>query len=341
MGVTVGSPASFEYLANGVIDTSMPKNAAELELKYIRNMSVLTGDYSDVIRNAVLKGNNISSLYPGEADKNDLAQQFKIIAKLISGGLKTKIFMVSMGGFDTHDGQVDKTSTGTLTGQHANLLGKLSIAINAFQDDLKQLKIEDRVAGFTFSEFGRRIRSNDSYGTDHGAAAPMFVFGSKVVPGILGQNPQIPKSAGIGDVVEPDPEHDFRNIYATILKDWFGVDQQGVIDIMDSKNDVKMDLAIFRQGDIPVGDRDQIAIYPNYPNPFKDYTTIKFKTLEGQTSLVVYDTTGKKVRVLLEKNMSEGIHEITMNRESLSEGIYFCHLQNSGQQASVSMMVIS
>ena len=83
--------------------------------------------------------------------------------------------MVSFGGFDNHSLQT--TTTDPTLGTHATLLGRVSDAIKAFQDDLVFLGIEDRVVGMTFSEFGRRIKSNSSVGTDHGAAAPMFVFG--------------------------------------------------------------------------------------------------------------------------------------------------------------------
>jgi uncharacterized protein (DUF1501 family) len=86
--------------------------------------------------------------------------------------------MVTTGGFDTH--AVQANSTDTATGTHATLLQRVSDAVKAFQDDLKFLGVEERVMGMTFSEFGRRIKSNASGGTDHGAAAPLFVFGKNV-----------------------------------------------------------------------------------------------------------------------------------------------------------------
>lgn len=105
---------------------------------------------------------------------NSLADQLKIVARLIAGGLKTRIYMVSLGGFDTHSLQVNSTSRET--GNHANLLLKVSEGIKAFMADLNLLNANKRVIGMTFSEFGRRIKSNSSVGTDHGAAAPLFVF---------------------------------------------------------------------------------------------------------------------------------------------------------------------
>src|SRR5690606_33177448 len=127
----------------------------------------------DTIVGAAEKGANLSTLY---ADNNQLAQQLKTVALLISGGLKTKVYVVRIGGFDTHANQVQ--DGGPTTGQHANLLELLSDAIHAFHDDLKRLGVDKRVIGMTFSEFGRQIAANNSLGTDHGTAAPLFLFGS-------------------------------------------------------------------------------------------------------------------------------------------------------------------
>lgn len=135
---------------------------------------------------------------------------------------------MSLGGFDTHSGQVDATDTSI--GTHADLLGKLSAAIKAFMDDLTFLNIANRVTGMTFSEFGRRIISNASGGSDHGVAAPLFVFGHQVQGGILGSNPTIPSVVTSNDNIPM--QYDFRSIYATMLKDWFCLDQTAIDDIM-------------------------------------------------------------------------------------------------------------
>ena len=96
--------------------------------------------------------------------------------------------------------------------------------------DLAYLGIEDRVVGLTFSEFGRRIKSNSSEGTDHGAAAPMFVFGNAVQSGILGSNPVIPANASTSDNVPM--QYDFRSVYASILQDWLCVPTADLNSIM-------------------------------------------------------------------------------------------------------------
>lgn len=333
MGISVSSPEVFEYLAQGQADTSIPKTAAELELKYIRNMSVVSGDYSDVLRQAIQKGANLSSKYPPSSAKNYLAAQLKVVARLLAGGLKTRIFIVSMGGFDTHADQTNKDAFGTLTGTHANLMKNLSDAIAAFQDDLQLLKQDHRVAGFTFSEFGRRIRSNASYGTDHGAAAPMLVFGSGVIPGILGSNPQIPQNTKVGDSVVADPNHDFRNIYATVLNQWFGVAESEIQRIMDNKPDLNKELSIFRTKDqIDNNSKGKLKLITVFPNPFNDYTTIRFISGSGKAYLSLVDTAGKTVRVLLNESLKEGQHEVTLHRNGLSEGVYYVHLKQGNEK---------
>ena len=156
--------------------------------------------------------------------ETNLAEQLKTVALLIAGGLKTKIFVVSIGGFDTHANQVvegDKTS-----GEQAELLNTLSEAIAAFQKDLKLLGLEQRVAGMTFSEFGRQIASNDSFGTDHGTANNMFIMGGNLKSaGVMNAAPNL------SDLDKGDLKYqlDFRQVYAEVLQDWLKADRTKVI----------------------------------------------------------------------------------------------------------------
>ena len=218
MGMAISNPASFYDLINDK-PGAVPDTRAGDQIAYIREMSIKTDQYAGVIRNAAQKVAKQSDKYPATG-KNPLADQLKIVARLVAGGLRTKIYLVSMGGFDTHARQTEANDT--TTGNHAKLLAKLSEAIGAFQDDLAFLQIADRVMGMTFSEFGRRIRSNASGGTDHGAAAPVFIFGNSVMPGIVGDNPVLPVNATVNDNIAM--QHDFRAIYAALLEKWFQTD---------------------------------------------------------------------------------------------------------------------
>lgn len=217
MGMAITNPASFYAMINDN-PGPIPNTRAGDQIAFIREMSAKTDQYAGVIKKAAQRVTRQSDRYPA-AGKNQLADQLKIVARLIAGGLRTRIYIVSMGGFDTHAKQTETNDT--TTGSHARLLAKLSEAIGAFQTDLDQLQIADRVLGMTFSEFGRRIRSNASGGTDHGAAAPVFLFGNSVQSGIIGVNPVIPAQATVNDNISM--QFDFRGVYAGLLKDWFGV----------------------------------------------------------------------------------------------------------------------
>lgn len=219
MGMAISNPDSF-YELIGDKTAAIPRSRAGELLTYIREMSVKTDQYAGVIRKAAQRVTKQSDRYPA-AGKNPLADQLKIVARLVAGGLQTRIYLVSMGGFDTHAKQTETADT--TMGTHARLLTRLSEAVDAFVDDLAYLQVSSRVVGMTFSEFGRRIQSNASGGTDHGSAAPVFVFGDGVKPGIIGENPKFPEKLTVSDNLAM--QHDFRAIYSTLLEKWFRTDE--------------------------------------------------------------------------------------------------------------------
>jgi uncharacterized protein (DUF1501 family) len=159
---------------------------------------------SDEIRAITSRGGNQAS-YPG----SQLANSLKLVAKLIGGGMATRVYYVSQGGYDTHTNQ---------SGTHERLLTDLGDALKAFVADLKTQGNLDRVLVMTFSEFGRRVSENASGGTDHGAAAPMFVIGNKVKTGLLGKYPSLASAdLNLGDLKF---NVDFRSVYSGILEHW-------------------------------------------------------------------------------------------------------------------------
>lgn len=162
---------------------------------------------------AVLEADRAAAKYP----ESGLARKLKQIAQLIDAGLNTRIFYVSLDGFDTHSNQL---------GGHAALLAELSGAVSAFVEDLAARGQLDRVAVFCFSEFGRRVRENASQGTDHGTAAPVFVAGGRVRPGLLAPQPSLADLDGEGDLKF---HTDFRRVYATLLDRWLGYPSQAVL----------------------------------------------------------------------------------------------------------------
>jgi len=318
MGMSISNPSSFYSFVNNQVDPA-PDSYAGKELSFIREMSKQTQQYGTVIKNANAKVTTQSPYPTG----NSLADQLKIVARLIKGGLKTKIYMVSYGGFDTHANQV--VTTDTATGTHARLLGNVSSAIKAFQDDLRFLGVHNRVIGMTFSEFGRRILSNASSGTDHGAAAPMFVFGAQVRSGVTGNTPSIPSNSTVNDNIPY--QYDFRSIYASLLSSWLCVDS-GTLNKVMLKNFQQLPITQLGVCPVsnPVGDTQQLLTI--YPNPFQRQMTIQFKTNGGHTLVQVLDGAGRLVRILFDREFSAGTYRVDFNGEQLPTGIYYIRLQN-------------
>jgi uncharacterized protein (DUF1501 family) len=148
-----------------------------------------------------------------------LANNLKIIAGLISGGLSTRIYHTRLGGFDTHSNQ--RIS-------HDRLMLQIDEAVSAFYKDLKAQNQDKRVLTMTMSEFGRRVQENGSRGTDHGAAAALFMFGPGVKPGIHGKHPSLTDLQGGGG---GSLKHttDFRSVYATLIDKWIGGNSETVL----------------------------------------------------------------------------------------------------------------
>ena len=148
--------------------------------------------------------------------QGQLAASLNIISRMIAGGLPTRVYYASQGGFDTHAGQMNA---------HERLMGEFNDAIAAFVADLKQQGNFERVLLMTFSEFGRRVQENANGGTDHGAAAPMLVLGGAVKPGLFGKYPSLT------DLDHGDLKFniDFRSVYGTVLDRWLKAPSQIVL----------------------------------------------------------------------------------------------------------------
>ncbi len=225
--ITIQDPNTFYQLVSGSSSggqDQIPQTTAGVELAYLREVAAQSVSFASRVRVAADRAANQSTLYP-PAGQNALADQLKIVARLIAGGLKTRVYHVTLGGFDLHSNQV--VSSDTTTGVHATLLGKLAVAFQAFEDDLQLLECDHRVIGMTFSEFGRRVVSNASLGTDHGTSEPVFLFGRYVQPGIVGSNPNL-SDLSSGNLTM---QFDFRSVYASVLTQWFGTDaaEQGAV----------------------------------------------------------------------------------------------------------------
>lgn len=184
--------------------------------EFIRNVGHEVYTSTEAIKGALKSYDEKAGARANYPNNNGLATRLQTIAKLISGGLSTRVYYASMGGFDTHANQA---------GSHANLMGNLGDAISAFLKDMELQGRGNDVIVMTFSEFGRRVHENGSQGTDHGAASVMFVAGGGVKGGVYGQYPSL-TDLDSGDLKMTT---DFRTVYAALLDKWLGAPSAQVL----------------------------------------------------------------------------------------------------------------
>jgi uncharacterized protein (DUF1501 family) len=327
-GYTISDPNAFINNADGGEDPITPGTPAADKLLYVRDISRQSQAYYNVVKNAYnLPGNANLVTYPS----NSLANQLKIVARLINGGLKTKIYVVSVGGFDTHSAQVNTLDTST--GAHANLMATLGNSIQAFHNDLKLMNKDQRVLGMTFSEFGRRVKSNASVGTDHGYGAPMFVFGTPATAGVIGANPILPAVAGVNDNLPM--VNDFRDIYWSIMKRWLCQDVPSLNEIMIrpyTNIDVcsNVDCGPGISGRVA---NEQLNLVKNFPNPVEGVTKVEFKTDGGTTVLQLMGQNGLLLENLLEHKYDRPkTINIQVDMSKYKPGLYYLFFQNGSKQ---------
>jgi uncharacterized protein (DUF1501 family) len=281
-------------------------------MEYLSTMISQANDYGVAVNTAANNGSTLSAMYD---DDNPLATQLRYVAQMISGGLKTKIYIVNIDGFDTHDAQVEDGAAAT--GSHAYLLKTVSDAIAAFQDDLMLLGLEDRVAGMTFSEFGRQIASNASFGTDHGDAAPLFLFGACANAQIHGPNPVI--SDQIEDQAGIPMQVDFRDVYASVLRYWFGADPD---DIQAMFEHTVTFYDVFPGCPLGLEENADEAESLLFPNPCGDNTTLRIKVNDERVTIQVRDMLGRLVREVCSKQFPPGTHDIPVDMYGTAQGEY-------------------
>ena len=290
VGYCASNPENILNVINATSDPA-PNSDYGKEVTFLRLMKSQSNLYRSSIQNAYNTPKPLSADYPGD---NRLADQLKIVAKLINGGLKTPVYIVTHPeSFDSHDGQVN--SLDKKTGTHPKNLATLSKAIGAFQEDLRLIGKEELVTGMTFSEFGRRIASNGSLGTDHGTTAPVMFFGAALntgaqnvagtahpVSGMIGTSPDLPRNAGGGDFIPM--QFDYRQLYSTVMQDWLNMSEQQANAVLGGTFEK---LPIFKSGaasfnkPVDFAADDFISIYPNPVTnnqiniQFKDFVTSK------------------------------------------------------------------
>lgn len=311
-----------------------------LELQYIIDTDRLSNQYSQAISNAFNSGNNTNS-YPD----TDLSNQLKTVARLISGGLETKIYIVRIGGFDTHNNQ--NNNENTIEGKHNDLLTEVSEAIRSFFVDLDSQSLSDDVVGLTFSEFGRKAKENGNFGTDHGEIAPMFVFGKPVNGGVSGNNVDLSEATSDNNFQLETVQFDYRQIFGTLLQNFLGSNDT-VIDTAffnytnnQSFTNSKINELIKDSFSVGVDCYSQTLSLEEfnpqtphkewfvYPNPVrnllqvhsaKELTTIQYRVLNNRSQIILQGT----------QHLKNG--KLEVNTERLESGVYFIQIVSDGKK---------
>ncbi|MFM6913878.1 MAG: DUF1501 domain-containing protein, partial [Aquirufa sp.] len=270
-----------------------------------------------------LKGANAVT-YPA----TNLAKQLGIVAKLITGGLETPVYLCTIGGFDTHANQLN---------QHANLWKQISDAVTAFQKDLKAQNKADKVTLMTFSEFGRRVNQNGTTGTDHGTAAPMFVIGNTVRGGLIGDNPNLTNLDANGDLKS---NFDYRQVYSTILTDHLGLSTTSTDSIFKKSFDR---LPIFLNSPLIAEAGVKVTLLDPAPNPASGSVRIQFAAFEAMhVELALFDMQGQKLGFIFAGDVLSGTYTYPADISAFPAGTYLVSLATStGARITKRLIIIN
>jgi uncharacterized protein (DUF1501 family) len=328
MGISFDDPWQYNELAKGlnINEEPIPDTLAGEELKFLKQVASQSKQYADVVKEFADNGWH-DVTYP----ETWIGWQLRVIADLISGGMETPVYVASHWGFDTHAKQADT---------HPQLLKEFADAVLAFQRDIENQGLADKIVLMTISEFGRRVAENGGRGTDHGAAAPLFVFGNSVEGGIYGSQVNLSQLDPWGDLPH---EFDFRQIYATVMKNHLGLGNTETSNILKRNFETIPFLKSTTGVDKSVP--NNFSLSQNYPNPFNPTTKIKFSIAKGsKVTITIYDMLGRKIKDIVNGYHKPGNYTIdfnaTANGSKLASGVYVYRIKAGGFTASKKMTLL-
>ncbi len=296
------------------------------KLLFMRATANTTFQYAGVIYDAYQAATNNATYGTGE-----LSQQLAAVARLIKGGLGTKVYMVSLGSFDTHANQLIRQQ---------ELLEDLSVSLNAFYNDLQTGGMDDKVLSMTISEFGRRPYENGSNGTDHGAASPVMLFGTGLNgSGFVGTHPDLNIWDDNDNLI---PSTDFRDIYSTVLTNWFCLDPSVVNTILLNQTYQELDLGFSCQA-LDTSDFSNVTRFvhaPFYKNN-RVYLEINMP-VTAHVQIKLYDMMGREIGTIANNLYFEGRHTIDIKeaiQTRLQYGQYIYRIHTGGQFYSKAIMI--
>tara|TARA_B100001564_G_scaffold359995_1_gene384533 strand:- start:109515 stop:111161 length:1647 start_codon:yes stop_codon:yes gene_type:complete len=331
---------------SGQYPTNYPNSHYGNELEFITNTDAISNTYAQAVSGSFNNGSNYSgSNYPD----TDLADQLKTVARLIRGGIETKVYLVRIGGFDTHNAQVQ--GSGDILGKHYDLLDEVSTAIEAFMRDITHDSIGDDIVGITISEFGRKAQENGSLGTDHGEVAPVFVFGKPVNSGISGVNVDFSEASAANNYQIETVQFDYRQAISTLMQDFLSASDQNInntfmenitnASFTDSKiQDLLKPSYIVPESCLNQNLSSADHIFKDwlvFPNPFVDFVNIKSLRTFPQTNNH-FEVTNQFGQIIFkgEMNLSEG--HTRLNLSSLNVGLYILTIRNRQRTQSFKIL---
>ncbi|RAJ18100.1 DUF1501 domain-containing protein [Olleya aquimaris] len=326
---SVANPQQLETIAqNGTLHdmTNLPGCTYGDQLQFMRGTTNTTFNYAGIIHNAYTSSTNDVTYL-----NNQFGRQLANVARMIKGNLGTKVYMVTLGGFDTHANQA---------ADHDNLMITLSNTVKQFFDDLAVTGHDQEVLAMTISEFGRRPDENGSLGTDHGAASPLLLFGPGLQGnGFIGNHPSLTTLDNDGNLIY---NLDFRQIYATVMQEWLCIDPAVVNQALLGQTYNTVDLG-FNCAALTTDDYDIAEGFTHYVLMTGNQTIIKFKNPMTQHTVVkLYDILGKEVTTLKNEMLLAGEHEINVKETAqtrLSTGQYIYRISVGQQHYSKSIII--
>ncbi|AVI50432.1 twin-arginine translocation pathway signal [Pukyongia salina] len=326
---SVANPQQLESVAqNGQIHDllDIPECVYGDKLFFMRSTTNTTFTYAGVINDAYMNSTN-QATYSDE----DLASQMSIVARMIKGGLGTKVYMVTLGSFDTHANQPD---------EHRALLEDLSDTLQSFYTDLEAAEMQNDVLCMTISEFGRRPYENGSNGTDHGAASPVLLFGPGLNGnGFVGTHPDLLTWDSHDNLI---PTADFRSVYSSVLTNWFCLDPTVIDLILLNENYPELDLGI-NCDSLSNTDFGNVTTFVHAPVYKNNRVYIEMNmTNTSHIDLKLYDIMGKELGTLKNEVLFPGVHSVDVKAalgSRLSFGQYIYRISMGGQFYSKSLLI--
>ncbi len=341
LNITKQDTAGFYSIISGLAGEA-PENMPGptdygIEMEYIVETDRLSNVYAESVSGAFQAGNN-SVTYAN----NDISNQLKTVARLIRGGLASKIYMVRLDGFDTHANQL-QDGNGDILGKHNSLLSRLSKAVKVFMEDIGNLTTGEDVIAVTYSEFGRKAAENGSKGTDHGEAAPMFVIGKSVQSGVSGINPDLTEPQKSNNWQLKTVQHDYRSVFGTLMKDYLG-GEDSIVDgafFNHTKSESFVDTAIpdlikesqriddscrITTGleELPEEESSWFAA----PNPFIDRVELRSDDHIDNVALEIYNYAGQLVKAT---KTSSNNGRVKLDLASFNPGAYVVKIKEEGK----------